>query len=186
MAERPIFSADLGAYFRAFRERKGWNQRQTADIAERRGLPDLTYNTLRYLEEGKTKNPDPDVLKAVSALYDVPYETLVAECIRAQYGVTMHPVAQDDTSQHEESGQEQDRDPSRHTGETKSNPNTGGTTDEAHTPETGLLERDADRRQRIVKLATEILRLARTDHAEDAETEPRVAGNPRPARSRRR
>lgn len=93
MRPRPVFFADLGKFFVSLREAKNWNQSQAADIATRRGLSRLSYNALRYLEEGKTKNPEPDVLRALATLYDVPYEELLAKFWETRYGVAADRVA---------------------------------------------------------------------------------------------
>lgn len=90
MGSRPIFMPDLGTYFVSLREGRGWKQMQAAAIAHRRGIP-LSYQALRGLEGGKTKSPDPAVLRAVAALYQVPYEQVVERVVAVRYGL-------DDTS----------------------------------------------------------------------------------------
>ena len=92
MAERPTFHAGLGEYFISLRQRLGWGQRQAAQLAERRGIVLLTRQVMLRLEQGKTKNPEPTVLRAVAELYGVTYEELVARCIQSQYGVEMRPA----------------------------------------------------------------------------------------------
>jgi hypothetical protein len=44
---------------------------------------------LLHLEAGKTKDPDPAVLKAVALLYEVPYEHLVEKFVSYRYGVSV-------------------------------------------------------------------------------------------------
>jgi transcriptional regulator with XRE-family HTH domain len=84
---RPVFYEDLGRFFADLRVVKGWTQRQAVDMAQRRGLVDLTRQTLFRLERGQTKNPDPAVLHALAELYDLPYEQLVARFVERRYGV---------------------------------------------------------------------------------------------------
>ncbi|MDP2320714.1 MAG: helix-turn-helix transcriptional regulator [Acidobacteriota bacterium] len=87
MAEkRPVFHRDLGLFFTALREAKGWKQAQAADVAARRRIA-VSYQTIRGIEEGKTKNADPEALRAIAKLYDHPYELIAAEVFRARYGV---------------------------------------------------------------------------------------------------
>ncbi len=76
MAKRPVFWPELAKFFQELREAKGWGQRQAADIAQRQGLRVLTRQVLLRLETGQTKNPKPEVLRAVAMLYDVPYEAI--------------------------------------------------------------------------------------------------------------
>jgi transcriptional regulator with XRE-family HTH domain len=92
MERRPIFHADLGAYFRELRAAKGWGQAEAAHYAERRHLDAVTRQVLLRLEVGKTKNPEPEVLRAVAYLYGVTYEELVIRCVEAQYEVEMRPA----------------------------------------------------------------------------------------------
>jgi transcriptional regulator with XRE-family HTH domain len=86
-----VFFPALGAYFVSLREARGWNQSQAGDIAARRKIP-ITYQALRGLEEGKTKSPEPELLRAVSELYDVPYEQVVGRVLFERYGVTVQEV----------------------------------------------------------------------------------------------
>ena len=67
------------------RESRGWNQLQTVDMARRRRVT-LSYNTLRWIEDGKIKNPEPEALKAMSVLYGVSYEDLVSSYARERFG----------------------------------------------------------------------------------------------------
>lgn len=92
MERRPVFHPDLGRYFAELRKAHGWKQSQAAHFAARRGLAALTRQVLLRLENGKTKNPEPDVLRAVGDLYGVPYEQLVTRCVEAQYGVELRPA----------------------------------------------------------------------------------------------
>jgi transcriptional regulator with XRE-family HTH domain len=91
MGERQIFYEELGLYFEALREGKGWKQTVAAGIARRRKLTGLSYNAIRYLEAGKTKHPDAKVLRAAAQLYSVPYEELVIRYVAAHYDVHLVP-----------------------------------------------------------------------------------------------
>ena len=86
MRKRPVFLPELGEYLRTLREEHGWNQLQAVDIARRRRIT-LSYNTLRWIEDGKIKNPEPGTLKALSALYGVAYEGVVAKYSREKFEV---------------------------------------------------------------------------------------------------
>jgi HTH-type transcriptional regulator, competence development regulator len=92
MAERPTFHAELGEYFVGLRQRRELGQRQAAEIADRRNITALSRQVLLRLEQGKTKNPEPEVLKAIADLYGVTYDELVIRCVEAQYGVEMRPA----------------------------------------------------------------------------------------------
>jgi transcriptional regulator with XRE-family HTH domain len=85
MPGRPVFHEQIGQFFTSLREEKGWTQRQAADIARRRRLR-LSKNVLWRLETGKVKNPEPDVLRAVAALYEKPYEDIAGRIIAQRYG----------------------------------------------------------------------------------------------------
>ena len=75
----PVFyEGKLGQYFRDLRENRGWSLRQAVLIAEQRKLP-VSLGALRWLEGGLTKNPEPEVLRALSALYGEPYGNIVQE-----------------------------------------------------------------------------------------------------------
>lgn len=87
MPKRPVFYPELGAYFRSLRDAKGWDQSHAANIAARRKI-DLSYQQLRWLEEGKTKNPA-EALRAIAALYTVPFEEVLAAFIRHRFGLTI-------------------------------------------------------------------------------------------------
>lgn len=86
MPERPVFLPDLGAYLVSLREARGWEQSKAADIAGRRKIA-LSYQALRGLEEGKTKNPEPATLRALAALYEVPYTEIIGRYIERRFGV---------------------------------------------------------------------------------------------------
>lgn len=76
----------LGKYFTALRLGRKWKQAQAANMAVRRGIS-LSYQALRGLESGETRNPSPDVLKAVAKLYERPYAEVVAEVVKHAFDI---------------------------------------------------------------------------------------------------
>lgn len=84
---RPVFHESLGQFFVSLRDEKGWTQRQAGALAERRELPGLTRQVLWRLEAGKTKNPEPGVLRSIAELYEASYEDLVARWVNVRFGV---------------------------------------------------------------------------------------------------
>jgi transcriptional regulator with XRE-family HTH domain len=86
VTNRPVFHAKLGKFFKALRKERNLGQRQAACLAAHRNLR-LTQHVLLRLEKGKTKNPDPEVLRAMADLYNVPYEWLVQRWTRERYGI---------------------------------------------------------------------------------------------------
>jgi len=95
MARRPVFHPELGAFFEELREKRGWTQSQAADLAQRRDLHVLTRQVLLRLEDGKTKNPEPEVLRAVAVLYEVPYDDLVAKWVATRFGTALSAEGRD-------------------------------------------------------------------------------------------
>lgn len=93
MAKRPVFYPELGKYFRQLREARAIGQRQAASFVTRRGLADFSSSAITWLESGRTKNPSPDLLRALSKLYDVPYEEMVAKVVQYAYGLAAARVA---------------------------------------------------------------------------------------------
>lgn len=87
MSDRPVFHPDLGEYFAGLRKRRQWGQSHAVRKAQRLGLTHLTRQVLLRLERGKTKWPDPAVLREVAEIYEVPYTILLGEVIRHSYGV---------------------------------------------------------------------------------------------------
>ena len=88
----PVFYAGkLGRYFRDLRESHGWSLRQAVLIAEHRRLP-VKLGALRWLEGGLTKNPEPKLLRALSALYDEPYGNIVQEVAKQIFGIEPHDL----------------------------------------------------------------------------------------------
>jgi len=86
---RPVFHPELGKFFVELRKAKGWTQNQAEDIAARKRLSALTHQVLWRLEQGKIKNIDPAILRAVATLYQVSYDDLVAQWTRHRYGVSL-------------------------------------------------------------------------------------------------
>lgn len=96
MAGRPVFHPALGAYFKQLREQRGFKnpasgQSDAARQAERQHLRTITRQIIVRLEAGRTKWPDPDVLRDLAALYRVPYTDIVARVTADAYG----PIAGD-------------------------------------------------------------------------------------------
>ena len=81
-----VHNRRLGEYFRNLRRNLGWNLSRAVLIAEQRKLP-VSRGALRWLEGGLTKNPEPELLRALSSLYDEPYGNMVQEVARQVFGV---------------------------------------------------------------------------------------------------
>lgn len=92
LTERPVFHKGLGEFFRGLREARGWNQRQAAEIAGRRGLDGLTRQVLLRLENGRTKNPEPSVLRALARLYDMTYAKMAARVVAVRFELDVQRV----------------------------------------------------------------------------------------------
>lgn len=84
MPARPKFLPDFAKFLVDAREAHGWKQAQAADIAVRRRLQ-VGYQSLRWLEEGKIKNPEPELIQAVAKLYGLPYEGVLARLLSERY-----------------------------------------------------------------------------------------------------
>ena len=84
--ERPIFHALLGETLKGFRDDRGWSIQRAVINAKKKKHAALTMNRLRWLEEGKTKFPDQDVLRAVADLYEIDYYVLASDYVAANYG----------------------------------------------------------------------------------------------------
>lgn len=67
------------------RQAKGWSIKQAVIQAKGKGHSITAYQ-LRWLEEGKTKAPDGEALRAVSAIYGLSYVALALEFISSNYG----------------------------------------------------------------------------------------------------
>ena len=93
MSHRPVFHPNLGPFFKHLREARGLGLREAASRAlrrrdERPELSAISLGKLDLLEKGKTKNPDPQILRGLAALYDIPFHTLFVEFLRARYGLS--------------------------------------------------------------------------------------------------
>jgi len=83
--ERPIFHPELGQALKAIRDAKQWSVSQARIQAKGKGHA-VTDNQLRWLEQGKTKSPDQEVLRAVAAIYGLDYMELARQIVAANYG----------------------------------------------------------------------------------------------------
>lgn len=83
---RPVFHKELGDRLRKLREAHDWSVQQAINIAKGKQHRALTLNRLRWLEEGKTKFPDAEVLRAVADIYDLTYAELAKAFVAANYG----------------------------------------------------------------------------------------------------
>lgn len=88
--DRPVTLPILAKYLVDLRKLKGWPQTLAANIAERRKLA-ISYNTLRWIEEGKNQSPEPELLRDLATLYDTSYEDLVARFLAERYGLAVAP-----------------------------------------------------------------------------------------------
>lgn len=86
---RAVYHPEVGKFFRGLRDKRGWSQRQAVEIARRREIPSVTRQILIRLERGQTKNPEPEVLRGVAALYEMPYEELAGRFVAHRYGVSV-------------------------------------------------------------------------------------------------
>ena len=83
----PVFyEGKLGQYFRGLRESRGWSLRQAVLIAEQRRLS-VRLGALRWLEGGLTKNPEPELLRALAVLYGEPYRNIIQEVTRQVFRI---------------------------------------------------------------------------------------------------
>lgn len=90
-SKRPVFLPKLARTLVELREARQWKQAHAADLADRRGLA-VGYQALRWLEEGKIKSPEPELLRAVADLYEFPYPALVGLFLAERYGVAVSDV----------------------------------------------------------------------------------------------
>jgi len=101
--DRPVVLPNLAKYLIGLRNLKRWKQSQAASMAARRKLP-VSYTAIRWLEEGKNQNPEPELLKGLADLYDTSYEDLAARFIDERYG--LHPKSNDLVRHGREEGSE--------------------------------------------------------------------------------
>jgi transcriptional regulator with XRE-family HTH domain len=85
---RPVILPNLAKYLIELRNLKTWNQSQAANIARRKRLP-VTYTAIRWIEEGKNQNPDPELLRGLASLYDTTYEDLASRFLVERYGIDL-------------------------------------------------------------------------------------------------
>lgn len=83
---RPVFHRELGETLKRLREKEGWSVQQAIIRAKAKHHTALTANRLRWIEEGKTKFPDADVLSAIAEIYGIAYVGLAASFVSANYG----------------------------------------------------------------------------------------------------
>ena len=84
---RPTFyKGKLGQYFRDLRKNRGWTLNRAVHIAGQRNLP-VGLSALKWLEGGLTKNPEPELLRALSSLYEEPYGNIIQEVARQVFRI---------------------------------------------------------------------------------------------------
>jgi transcriptional regulator with XRE-family HTH domain len=89
VAGRPIFHKEFGVFLAKLREEKtGWSQSDAARFGAKHS-PLLTRQVILHLEAGKTKDPEPEVLRALATLYGVPYEDIARRFIAQRYSIRM-------------------------------------------------------------------------------------------------
>ena len=94
---RPTFyKGKLGQYFRDLREHHGWTLSRAVHIAGQRKLP-VGLSALKWLEGGLTKNPKPEFVRALSALYGEPYGNMVQEVARHVFRIDPRELLEDGT-----------------------------------------------------------------------------------------
>jgi transcriptional regulator with XRE-family HTH domain len=92
--ERPVRFKELGEFFLALRTARGWTQSEAVRFARQRGHAALTRQVLLRLERGQTKNPEPEVLQAIAALYGEPYQRVLGRFLAQRYGIDIGEGAQ--------------------------------------------------------------------------------------------
>ena len=93
---RPTFyEGKLGQYFRDLRENHGWSLSRAVFFARQRKLP-VGLSALKWLEGGLTKNPQPELLRALSVLYGEPYGHIVQEVTKHVFGIKPHDLLHGD------------------------------------------------------------------------------------------
>jgi transcriptional regulator with XRE-family HTH domain len=80
-----VFWPDLGAYFLALRDEKGWGLREAADFAARRKIEGVNYQLLHRLEKGKQKRIDASHIKGIARLYGKDFDEVTAEVTKRLY-----------------------------------------------------------------------------------------------------
>ena len=88
----PVFyEGKLGQYFRGLRENHGWTLSRAVFLARQRKLP-VGLSALKWLEGGLTKNPRPELVRALSTLYGEPYANIVREVARHVFATRPHEL----------------------------------------------------------------------------------------------
>lgn len=98
VAARPIFHAEFGRYLVELREQRGWSQSDAARFGEKHGL---TRQILLHLEAGKTKDPEPSVLRAIATTYGAEYDDIARRFITYRYGIDFARVHTSADSAHQ-------------------------------------------------------------------------------------
>ena len=81
-----VHNRGFAEYFRELRQNRGWSLNRAVMIAEQRRLP-VSRGSLRWLEGGLTKRPEPGLLRALSVLYDEPYRNIVRQVAKHVYSI---------------------------------------------------------------------------------------------------
>lgn len=93
MPSRPVFDRELGRFFEELRLRRNLaSQRQAAQVAKEKYHLELSYQTIRRLEAGQTKNPGPELLRKLATVYAVPYEELVERSVSRRFRIARDPI----------------------------------------------------------------------------------------------
>lgn len=80
--KRQIFHPEIGRDLAKLRELKQLSQGQVA----LRGKGKITEGTLKAIETGRVKNPDPDHLRTLATIYGVPFRVIAEPFVLANYG----------------------------------------------------------------------------------------------------
>ena len=94
---RPTFyKGKLGQYFRGLRENRGWTLSRAVFLARQRKLS-VGLSALKWLEGGLTRNPEPELLRALSTLYGEPYGSMVQEVAKHVYAIKLRQLLEGTT-----------------------------------------------------------------------------------------
>lgn len=102
--KRHIFHPGIGRDLANLRELKHLSQGQVA----LRGKGRISKGTLKAIETGRVKNPDPDHLRALAGIYGVPFNVVAEPFVRANYGPDLVRQSEDQESQLPLKGQAHD------------------------------------------------------------------------------
>lgn len=94
--KRPIFHKEIGENLAKLRTDRGLSQMQVEIASKGR----LRAGTLKSIETGRIKNPDPDHLRELARIYNVTLQTLAQPFLVANYGrdLVRHAVDQQSES----------------------------------------------------------------------------------------